>query len=100
MEKELSEYLERQLRLAMEGEMPPRWRSPEAEQMSQAVRGLFSEAMTDEARQRVFLRLGLAGLSALVHRSRAAMVAARAEALMRGGTTPNDKQAPQEDQTP
>ena len=94
MEQELSKYLEQQLRAAMEGEMPPSWQSPEAERMAEALRAVFSDALTDRARERIFLRLGLASLSGLVHRGRAAMVAARAAALMR------DAQAPRSGGTP
>lgn len=45
--------------------------------MGQMLRSVFSDDLSDQARNRVFVRLGLVGLSVLVLRHRAAAVAGR-----------------------
>lgn len=77
MEQELSKYLEQKLRSALDGELPPSWPSPEADHMGQMLRSVFSDELSDQARHRVFVRLGLVGLSTLVQRHRAAAIAGR-----------------------
>lgn len=45
--------------------------------MGQMLRSVFSDELSDQARHRVFVRLGLVGLSTLVQRHRAAAIAGR-----------------------
>lgn len=87
MGSELSRYLERQLQLAIDGELPPSCRTAEVEEMQDALKALFSEGLSAESRERLFIRLGLVGLSALVQRHRASLIVACAESRYRRQAT-------------
>lgn len=58
--------------------------------MGEMLRSVFSDGLSDQARNRVFVRLGLVGLSVLVLRHRAAAVAGRTALRCQAGQAGGD----------